>query len=97
MKKPIQGHTQVKKRGFKEDEAGDYIGMSRSFLRQGRMTGKLDGKIPPPPFLKLGNRSIRYLKEDLDAWLAQFRKYEHTHQKEGIRQVESAISQEEEV
>ncbi len=74
---------QTQKRGYKEDEAADYLGMSRSFLRQGRMTGPIDGRIPPPPFLKIGKRSVRYLKEDLDAWLAQFKKYEHTHQKEG--------------
>lgn len=68
------------KRGYKEEEASEYIGMSRSFLRQSRMTGQLDGKIPPPPFLKVGKRAVRYLKEDLDLWLSQFKKYLHTHQ-----------------
>ena len=68
------------KRGYKEEEASEYIGMSRSFLRQSRMSGQLDGKIPAPPFLKVGSRAIRYLKEDLDEWLSQFSKSQHTHQ-----------------
>ena len=72
--------TPQPKRGYKEEEASEYIGMSRSFLRQARMTGQLDGRIPPPPFLKVGSRAIRYLKEDLDQWLDQFHKYQHTHQ-----------------
>ncbi len=72
--------TPQQKRGFKEEEASDYLGFSRSFLRQGRMTGELENKIPPPPFIKVGNRAIRYLKEDLDEWLDQFLKYQHTHQ-----------------
>ena len=73
--------TPYDKRCYKEEEAADYIGMSRSFLRQARMTGQLDGRIPPPQFLKVGSRAIRYLKEDLDQWLDQFGKCQHTHQK----------------
>ena len=55
-----------------EQQAAQYLSMSRSFLRQGRMNGDRDGRTPSPPFLKIG-RSIRYLKEDLDTWLEQFR------------------------
>jgi hypothetical protein len=47
-----------------EKEAAEYIGMSRSFLRQDRMNGYRDGRTPGPDFLKLG-RTIRYRKEDL--------------------------------
>jgi len=67
------------KKGFTEKEASTYIGMSRSFLRQGRMTGPLLKKIPSPQFIKLGQRTIRYLREDLDRWLEQFTKHDHTH------------------
>lgn len=73
-------NTQLEKRSFTEKEASTYIGMSRSFLRQARMTGPLQKKIPPPQFIKLGTRSIRYLREDLDQWLAQFSKHIHTHE-----------------
>lgn len=55
-----------------EKEAAQYIGMSRSFLSQDRMNGFRDRRTPGPIFMKLG-RSIRYRKEDLDAWLAQHR------------------------
>lgn len=58
---------------FKENEAALYIGMSRSFLRQGRMNGDRENRTPTPPYLKIG-RSVRYLKEDLDHWLEQFRR-----------------------
>ena len=56
-----------------EKDAAIYIAMSRSFLRQGRMNGDREGRTPTPPYLKIGSRSVRYLKEDLDNWLEQFR------------------------
>lgn len=60
-----------------EIETSHYIGMSRSFLRQARMLGKKENGIPPPKFIKLGKRSVRYVKEDLDDWIAQFQKLNH--------------------
>ena len=59
-------------RALSEKDASQYIGMSRSFLRQGRMNGDRENRTPTPPYLKIG-RSVRYLKEDLDTWLEQFR------------------------
>jgi len=56
-----------------EQQAAFYIAMSRSFLRQGRMNGDREGRTPTPPYLKIGSRSVRYLKDDLDTWLEQFR------------------------
>lgn len=55
-----------------EKEAAEYIGMSRSFLRQDRMNGYRENRTPGPNFLKVG-RSIRYLKNDLDSWLNELR------------------------
>jgi len=55
-----------------EIEASQYVGMSRSYLRQGRMNGDRENRTPTPPYLKIG-RSVRYLKQDLDTWLEQFR------------------------
>jgi predicted DNA-binding transcriptional regulator AlpA len=57
---------------FTEIEASEYIGMSRSFLRQDRMNGHREKRTPGPHFLKIG-RSIRYLKDDLDNWLFKCR------------------------
>lgn len=68
------------KRSYQEEEAAYYIGMSRSFLRQSRMTGQLEGHIPAPRFIRVGNRAIRYLKEDLDLWLDQFPRHMHAHE-----------------
>ena len=59
-------------RGFTEKEASIYIGMSRSFLRHARMDGRRDNFTPGPRFTKIG-RSVRYLKDDLDAWLEAHR------------------------
>ena len=42
--------------------------MSESWLRQGRMTGRLAGRTPPPPYIRIG-RAIRYTTDDLDDWL----------------------------
>jgi len=64
-----------------EQQAASYIAMSRSFLRQGRMNGEREGRTPTPPYLKIG-RSVRYLKEDLDTWLDQFRQGCSDHDKE---------------
>ncbi len=55
-----------------EHEASEYIGMSRSFLRKDRMDGIRKNRTAGPQFLKIG-RSIRYLKDDLDAWLLKNR------------------------
>ena len=62
----------VTRRGLSEAEAADYIGMSRSFLRQARMDGKRINRTPGPPFTKIG-RKVLYLKDDVDRWLEQHR------------------------
>jgi predicted DNA-binding transcriptional regulator AlpA len=51
-----------------EQQAAAYTGMSRSWLRQARMTGNPEG----PPFLRIG-RAIRYRQSDLDTWFAEHR------------------------
>ncbi|PCI39658.1 MAG: DNA-binding protein [Thiotrichales bacterium] len=56
------------KRCLTEVEASQYIGMSRSYLRQDRANGILEGRTLGPSFVKMG-RAIRYLQEDLDAWI----------------------------
>lgn len=53
---------------LKEKDAARYISMSRSYLRQDRMNGIRENRTPGPTFVRI-NRSIRYLKEDLDTWL----------------------------
>lgn len=63
------------KRVFTEIETAEYIGMSRSYLRQSRMEGNRANRTPAPPFIKIG-RSIRYLKEDLDKWLDEQPKHQ---------------------
>ena len=57
-----------------EHEASRYIGMSRSWLAQARMRGDAE----TPPFLKIG-RSVRYLRSDLDQWLAERRRHVSAH------------------
>lgn len=72
-------HTPVAPAALKEMEAARYIGMSRSFLAQARMDGQRTNRTPAPPFIKIG-RSVRYLRQDLDNWLLQFRKFDHLGQ-----------------
>jgi predicted DNA-binding transcriptional regulator AlpA len=50
------------------DEAAEYIGFSPSWMRQSRMSGRVEA----PPFLRFG-RAIRYLRADLDRWLERRR------------------------
>ncbi|WP_394244836.1 helix-turn-helix transcriptional regulator [Vibrio astriarenae] len=56
------------KAALTEQETANYIGMSRSFLRQARMEGPRKNRTIAPPFIKIG-RAVRYIKEDLDKWL----------------------------
>ena len=63
------------KRALTELETSEYIGMSRSYLRQARMDGLREKRTSAPPFIKIG-RSVRYLREDLDNWLNQFQRLE---------------------
>ena len=67
-------NTSTERRGYTEETAAIYIGMSRSFLRQSRMNGKLEKRVTGPKYIQVGARAIRYLKEDLDNWLEQFEK-----------------------
>lgn len=62
----------IKRRLLTDPEAAAYLGMSISFLRQGRMEGRRANRSPGPPFIKLG-KAIRYDIQDLDAWLASNR------------------------
>jgi hypothetical protein len=55
-----------------EAEAADYTRVSVSSLRKGRMNGRRDNHVEPPPYLKLGRR-VAYLRTDLDAWLIAHR------------------------
>ena len=67
------------KKVLSEIETAEYIGMSRSFLRQSRMEGNRTNRTPAPPFVKIG-RSVRYIKDDLDNWLNSLQKLEHLSQ-----------------
>jgi len=63
----------IKRRLLTDPEAATYLGVSLSFLRQGRMEGRRANRSPGPPFIKLG-KAIRYDIQDLDAWLAANRR-----------------------
>ncbi|WP_076541093.1 AlpA family transcriptional regulator [Shewanella sp. UCD-KL21] len=67
------------KRALSEIETAEYIGMSRSFLRQSRMEGNRENRTPAPPFVKIG-RAVRYLKDDLDHWLDNLMRMQHLGQ-----------------
>jgi predicted DNA-binding transcriptional regulator AlpA len=68
------------KRVLTEIETAQYIGMSRSFLRQSRMEGNRENRTSAPQFIKIG-RAVRYLIEDLDNWLDSFNKRSHLMEK----------------
>jgi len=57
-----------------EKETALYLGMSRSFLRQSRMNGNRDRRVPAPPFRRFSSRCIRYELDDLNKWIEQFEK-----------------------
>ena len=57
----------IRARTLRERDAAQYINLSPSFLKSARL-GRCDG----PPFVRLG-RAVRYLVDDLDAWLERRR------------------------
>ena len=63
-------------RALTEIEAADYCSVSRSLLRKSRTEGERENRLSGPPWIKMGKRAVRYLKEDLDAWLESFPKME---------------------
>lgn len=63
----------VTRRLLTDPEAATYLGVSLSFLRQGRMEGRRANRSPGPPFIKMG-KAIRYDLQDLDSWLAANRR-----------------------
>ena len=67
------------KQSYTEAEAADYINMSRSFLRHARIDGNRENRTPAPKFIKSG-RSIRYMRQDLDDYLAQFPRLTHIYE-----------------
>lgn len=68
-----QQATPLKRRLLTDPEAATYLGVSISFLRQGRMEGRRANRSPGPPFIKMG-KSVRYDIQDLDGWLSANRR-----------------------
>lgn len=61
---------------YSSNSAANYLGYSTATLRNARHTGTLAG-VKAPVYIKMG-KSIRYDKNILDTWLAQFNKLEQT-------------------
>lgn len=59
-----------------EKEAAVYLGTSRSFLRRDRSEGSRVKHISGPSYIRAG-RMIRYLRSDLDDWLAHYHVKRH--------------------
>lgn len=63
---------ELTRRALNEAEAADFLGISRSSLRKGRMNGTRANHLVPPPFVRLGRRIV-YLIDDLSAYLERHR------------------------
>jgi hypothetical protein len=51
-------------------DAAEYLGYSPITMKQSRSNGRLDGRIAPP-HQKRRNKTIYYLRSDLDDWLEE--------------------------
>ena len=60
------------------NSAANYLGYSTATLRNARHTGILAG-VEAPTYKKMG-KSVRYDKDVLDVWLAQFNDLANTKQ-----------------
>ena len=52
-----------------EQAVAVFLGVSRAWLRERRMSGIRRGLTPGPPYVRLG-RAIRYDLRDLEQWIA---------------------------
>jgi predicted DNA-binding transcriptional regulator AlpA len=50
-------------------EAAEYIGYGAQALSTSRMEGGTIGGISPPKHVKVGTKTVRYRKSDLDEWI----------------------------
>lgn len=50
-------------------EAAQYLGYSEYSLRKSRCDGNTLCGHPTPDFVRIGTKTIRYKKEDLDQWI----------------------------
>ena len=53
-----------------EKDAATYLGYSIHSLRKARLNGQLGG-VEAPKFTRIGTKTVRYNKDDLDAWIAK--------------------------
>lgn len=56
-----------------EEEAAEYIRASVYYLQKARQCGEAKGRPAGPAYIRFGYRMIRYLKSDLDEWIADHR------------------------
>jgi len=59
-------------RALNEDEAAEFLGLSKASLRIARSTGNRENRFPAPPYYKIG-RAVRYSLQDLHAYRESFR------------------------
>ncbi len=69
IQQPRPPKPSIEPRGLSTRPAGHYINQSEGWMKKARR-GQTD--IQGPRFLKIGNKTVTYLREDLDAWLNQF-------------------------
>ncbi len=61
---------------FDTNEAAAYLRFKPATLRNARHTGRLAG-VTAPPYKKLGS-TVRYERQALDEWFAQFKEQTNT-------------------
>jgi hypothetical protein len=65
-------------------EAATYIGVSEGYLRALRCAGQVKGRLIPPPFVRVGKGrgGVRYVKVDLDTWIADLKRCRSLNEEE---------------
>lgn len=69
----MRNDTNVEKQLFSTREAARYLGISEISLRKMRCMGALPNHRTPVPYVHLGGKSVKYLKADLDNYIAKHR------------------------
>ena len=67
----LQAHAARPKENLTTKQAADYLNVSRAFLERDRWAGKRNGSGPLIPYVRVGNKAVRYRRSDLEAHISK--------------------------
>ena len=67
----LQAHAAQPKKLLTTKEAATFLNVSTAFLERDRWAGKRNGSGPLIPYVRVGNKAVRYRRFDLEAHISK--------------------------